>query len=144
MRGMFSWCKSLQILDLSHFNTKNVTDMKEMFFLCSSLTVLNLSKFNFKKVTNMKEMFFECLSLNKIILSVCDSDNINDGYDILIIKNNLIEFYGNNLEEIQKINHPILNCYMNYLKCLETKKEDSIKSSNRFRNNGINFYYYGY
>ena len=136
MRGMFSWCKSLQILDLSHFNTKNVTDMKEMFFLCSSLTVLNLSKFNFKKVTNMKEMFFECLSLNKIILSVCDSDNINDGYDhinnynifeIINIfsgcnklkkidiynsnndKNNLIEFYGNNLEEIQKINHPILN-----------------------------------
>ena len=57
MSGMFSFCSSLTSLNLSNFNTNNVTDMRYMFSDCSSLTSLNLSNFNTNNVTNMSKMF---------------------------------------------------------------------------------------
>ena len=57
---MFYGCSSLNELNLSNFNTDNVTDMESMFSLCSSLKELNLSNFNTNKVTNMGSMFSGC------------------------------------------------------------------------------------
>ena len=37
MRSMFYNCNSLTSLDLSNFNTQNVTDMSYMFSNCNSL-----------------------------------------------------------------------------------------------------------
>ena len=54
-------------LDLSSFNTSNVTDMEDMFYACSSLTNLDLSSFNAAKVTDMGSMFSGCLSLTTTI-----------------------------------------------------------------------------
>ena len=53
MRKMFCSCYSLTKLDLSNFNTQNVTDMDYMFYNCSSLTKLDLSNFNTQNVTDM-------------------------------------------------------------------------------------------
>ena len=50
---MFSGCSSLKELNLSNFNTNNVTDMSWMFFKCSSLKELNISNFNTNNVTNI-------------------------------------------------------------------------------------------
>ena len=60
MECMFSGCSSLKQLNLSNFNTNNVTDMVGMFSGCSSLEELNLSNFNTKNVTNMECMFSWC------------------------------------------------------------------------------------
>ena len=60
MECMFSGCSSLKQLNLSNFNTNNVTDMVGMFSGCSSLEELNLSNFNTKNVTNMECMFSGC------------------------------------------------------------------------------------
>ena len=51
---------SLQELNLSNFNTNNVTNMSDMFSGCSSLKELNLSNFNTKNVIDMSRMFSEC------------------------------------------------------------------------------------
>ncbi|MCT6846660.1 MAG: BspA family leucine-rich repeat surface protein [Lactobacillus helsingborgensis] len=48
---MFLGCAQLPELNVSHFNTSNVTNMKEMFALCQSLTTLDLSDFNIEKTT---------------------------------------------------------------------------------------------
>ena len=63
MSAMFGVCLSLISLDLSNFNTSNVTDMRSIFYGCSSLTSLNLSNFNTSNVTDMSWMFYNCLSL---------------------------------------------------------------------------------
>ena len=47
-------------LNLSNFNTNNVSDMNNMFHGCSSLKELNLSNFNTNNVTDMSWMFFGC------------------------------------------------------------------------------------
>ena len=54
---LFGACSSLTSLNLSNFNTNNVTNMCSMFYNCSSLTTLNLSNFNTNKVTNLEYMF---------------------------------------------------------------------------------------
>ena len=69
MAGMFSYCKSLTSLNLSSFNTSNVTKMNTMFFSCKSLTSLNLSNFDTSKVTDMNDMFALCPSLKTITVS---------------------------------------------------------------------------
>ena len=60
--NMFYNCSSLTSLNLSNFNTNNVTNMSSMFRYCSKLTSLNLSNFNTNNVTNMRNLF---KSLNK-------------------------------------------------------------------------------
>ena len=44
-------------IDLSKFNTINVTDMSYMIYGCSSLNKLNLNNFNTSNVTNRSYMF---------------------------------------------------------------------------------------
>ena len=62
---MFYECSSLTNINLSNFNTNNVTNMSWMFYGCSSLTNINLSNFNTQNVTYMSFMFNGCESLNK-------------------------------------------------------------------------------
>jgi len=45
MSCMFWDCSSLTTLDLSNFDTSEVTNMQSMFSHCSSLTNLDLSNF---------------------------------------------------------------------------------------------------
>ena len=65
MSHMFYECSSLESIDLSSFNTNNVTDMYSMFFGCTSLESIDLSSFNTNNVTYMYNMFYECSSLKK-------------------------------------------------------------------------------
>ena len=50
---MFYNCQDITEIDLSYFNTSEVTNMTYMFLRCTKLTSLNLSNFNTSKVTNM-------------------------------------------------------------------------------------------
>ena len=60
MGYMFHGCSSLKELNLSNFNTNNVTYMGYIFSKCSSLRELNLSNFNTNNVTDMGGMFYGC------------------------------------------------------------------------------------
>ena len=76
MRYLFSSCQSLESLDLSGFNTENVTSMESMFSQCSSLRSLDLSSFNTSKVIDMYLMFYKCTNLESIDLSSFDTENL--------------------------------------------------------------------
>ena len=60
---MLNNCYSLLSLDLSYFNTSQVTKMAEMFYNCSSLTSLDLSNFNISKINSAYHMFGNCNNL---------------------------------------------------------------------------------
>ena len=57
---MFYRCCSLKELNVSNFNTNNVTNMSQMFSGCSSLKELNLANFNMSKVNNYYLMLYGC------------------------------------------------------------------------------------
>ena len=70
INSMFQNCSSLQVIDLSNFNTNNVVDMSNLFWGCTSLNSITWgSNFNTSKVTNFQGMFGKCNSLPNIDLS---------------------------------------------------------------------------
>ena len=54
---MLQYCTNLKTIELSSFDTLNVTNMIYMFHNCSSLTSLDIRNFNFTKVTSYTNMF---------------------------------------------------------------------------------------
>ena len=60
MKFMFFQCNNLVKVDLSSFNTQNVTDMSRMFGSCIRLYKLDLSSFNTQNVKKNSDMFFNC------------------------------------------------------------------------------------
>ena len=77
---IFCKCSSLTNINLSNFNTQNVTNMCWMFYECSSLTNIDLSKLNTQNVMDMSSMFFGCSSLTNIDLSNFNTQNVKDMY----------------------------------------------------------------
>ena len=100
---MFCNCLSLQEVDLSTFNTKNVVDMKYMFYNCSSIKILNLINFNTENVTDMSNMFNKCLSLKFLDISNFNFQHIKD-------KNNIFNYINqsNCIIKLPKSNKNIL------------------------------------
>ena len=79
MNAIFQSCKKLEHLNLSNFDTSNVSDMGYMFNECTNLKEINgLNKFNTSKVNNMKVMFQECNELEYLDLSNFDTSNVTD------------------------------------------------------------------
>ena len=78
MNNMFDGCSSLTKINLSNLNTKNVTDMSYMFNGCSSLTNIELSNFDTRNVTDMENMFYGCSSLINIDLPNFNTKNVTD------------------------------------------------------------------
>ena len=77
MSYMFSNCSSLDNIDLSSLDTKNITNMSFMFKGCSNLEKINLSSFDTKNVTNMSSMFEGCYMLTNINLSTLNTKKVN-------------------------------------------------------------------
>ena len=80
MSNMFSYCSSLTSLDVSNFNTGKVTNMSNMFQDCSLLTSLDVSNFNTGKVTDMSRMFYNCSSLTNLDVSSFNTSKVNSYY----------------------------------------------------------------
>ena len=76
IQSMFNGCNSLTSLDLSNFNISKVTNMYFMFNGCSSMTELNISNFNTGNVTSMYAMFNNCNSLKSIDVSNFDTSKV--------------------------------------------------------------------
>ena len=69
MSYTFSYCNSLEFLNVSSFNTSLVADLSFMFHNCDSITSLDLSNFNTKNVYTFQDMITYCKKLTYIDLS---------------------------------------------------------------------------
>ena len=78
MKLMFEYMFNITTLNLSNFDTSKVTDMNQMFSSMSSLTTLNLSNFDTSKVTDMGFMFYDTSKLTTLNLSNFDTSKVTD------------------------------------------------------------------
>ena len=69
MTKMFLGCRGLTSLDVSNFDTSQVKNMYFMFLSCRGLTSLNLSNFDTSQVTDMSGMFINCSGLTSLDVS---------------------------------------------------------------------------
>lgn len=87
LSNFFQYCRKLKYVDLSNFDTSNVTTFQSMFEQAgqtNNLTSLDLSSFNTSSATNMSSMFYECTQLTTLDLSSFNTSNVT----------NLIRFAG--------------------------------------------------
>ena len=77
IQSMFNRCTSLISINFKNFDTSKITKMYKLFYNCTSLKSLNLENFNTSKVTNMTSMFDGCSSLTSLNLSNFDFSKIS-------------------------------------------------------------------
>ena len=79
LKGLFGGCEMLYSIDISNFDTSNVTDMEYMFSCCEQLKrIKGIEKLKTNKVINMKGMFEECIGLEELDLSNLDTSKVTD------------------------------------------------------------------
>jgi surface protein len=96
MDSMFYDCNKLTSLDLSNFDTSNVTYMSTMFYGCKNLTSLNVSNWNTSNVSTMYQMFYNCIKLTSLDVSHWDVGHIKTSLYIKSAFNNckaLVDLY---------------------------------------------------
>ena len=103
MEGMFHSCRALTELDLSNFNTSNVTNMADMFQECSCLTSLDLSSWNTSNVTDMNKMFHGCRALTELDISSFNTSNVYNMQSMFDNCSNLTTIYASNLWSTENI-----------------------------------------
>ena len=85
VKGMFSGCSALTSLDVSKWDTSNVTNMGGMFSGCSALTSLDVSKWDTSNVTSMGGMFEDINSMQSLDISNFDTRkaSVGGGYGFM-------------------------------------------------------------
>ena len=96
---MFMAAKSIQNLDLSSFDTSNVTDMNAMFSSMYSIESLDISNFNTQKVTDMNNMFSMMIELTTLDISNFDTRNVTNFQSMFAID----ESYGSIGGKLERI-----------------------------------------
>ena len=63
MQSLLERCNKLESIDLSNFDTSQVTDMSWIFYNCFNLKYVNLSFFDASNTKTIYKMFENCNSL---------------------------------------------------------------------------------
>lgn len=79
LHAMFNNCQSVKELDVSSFNTANVTNMASMFQTCPKLEKITFGEnFDTSNVTTMGSMFWNCSGLSSLDISHFDTSNVTN------------------------------------------------------------------
>ena len=79
MKAMFCKCKELEYLDISNFDTSNVTDVSGMFSGCNKLKeIIGINNFSSNNVINMQGLFQACHNIEYLSLSNFNTHNVTD------------------------------------------------------------------
>ena len=76
---MFAWCESLLEVDVSSFNTSKVTQFDGVFMRCSALKSLDLTNWDTSNGEDFSNMFSQCYELEEI-KGVIDITKANFSY----------------------------------------------------------------
>ena len=110
---LFKDCYKLKSIDLSSFNTSNISKMTGMFLSCLNLESVNLSGCITSKVIKMTSMFMHCNNLKSIDLSGCDTSSVNSMRELFCDCTNLksINLSSLNTNNLVNVRHMFSFCY---------------------------------
>lgn len=116
MSSMFG-STSLEQLDISMFDTANVTSLAGMFANCEDLQSLDVSNFNTAKVESMSSMFANCYALSDINLSGMNTENVTDMNGLFYRCHNLkeLDISGFDTKKVKDMSWMFAACKMQQL-----------------------------
>ena len=115
MDAMFQNNYGITDLDLSSFNTSKVTNMSYMFSGCTSLTSLDLSRFDTSNVATMSFMFNKCKSLGSLDLSNFNTSNVKNVGSMFEECSGLIDLDLSGFDLSNVVNNSTINNYTPHL-----------------------------
>lgn len=127
-------CSNIEILDLSEWDTSNVTTMKQMFYALNNVKYIIFSKmFDTSQVKSMRGMFEYCESLVELDLSSFNISNVKNIDYMFCGCYNLqeLDISHFNFKSNQKAMHLFENCKQ--LKTLKLPKTMGLYSLNDTR-----------
>ena len=77
-KGMFQWFTKMETIDLTGFDTSEVTSMNTMFYTMNSLKSIDVSGFNTSNVIDMYAMFDQTGVIEQLNVSNFDTSNVTD------------------------------------------------------------------
>ena len=119
--------KNILDLDLSNFDTSQVTNMSSMFRDMSNLTTLNLSNFDTSQVTNMDSMLASVSNLTTIDLSSFDTSKVTDISAMFYDLSNLITLNLSNFDTSRVTNMQDMFYGMRNLTTIDLSSFDTSK-----------------
>ena len=130
MMYMFSNCKSLTSLDVSNWNTSNVTNMEGVFDVCSSLRCLDVSRWDTSNVTTMRFMFWGCEALTSLDVSGWDLSNVTNldsvfGCCFSLVKLDVSAWNTSNVVDMASVFYQCMS-----LEALDVSNWDTSKATN--------------
>ena len=164
MREMFLGCWNLQSIDLSCFDTTNVTNMScmfgstpiqqldvstlnttnvvslsGMFANCENLQYLDLSRFNTMKVVSMSSMFANCYALSQVDLSGFNTENVDDMNGLFYRCHSLkeLDLSGFDTANVKDMSWMFAACKMPQLDISEFEVNSLENVTGMFRNSSI-------
>ena len=146
MKSMFQFCNKLTDLNLSSFNTGNVTDMSWMFGDCKNLNNLDISNFNTEKVIEMKCMFCNCIKLDNLNFSFLNVKKVKNASGIFfgcqkkIIDSNKVKFQKFKINDLTSIKQIIFIFLIIIIFLIKQKLQYVLLVSNLYIINLFNYF----
>jgi len=78
MRELFADCVNLVNINLHGIKTTHISDMSGLFSLCESLSILDFTNIDTSNVVDMCDMFHGCKSIKRLFLDNFNTHNVND------------------------------------------------------------------
>ncbi len=122
--------KNILEIDLSNFDTSEVTNMGGMFYGMSNLTTLNVSHFDTSKVTDMSLMFHGMRDLSALNLSSFNTSQVTDMHNMFYGTSNLTTLNVSNFDTSKVTNMGLMFYGMSNLTTLDLSNFDTSKVTN--------------
>ena len=129
MEAMFAGMPNLTTLNLSNFDTSKVTRMNSMFEGVSRLTTLNLSNFDTSKVTNMEAMFGYMYGLTSLNISNFNTSQVTNMRDMFSNIRNLTSLSLTNFDTSKVTDMRAMFGYMYGLSSLNLSNFDTSQAT---------------
>ncbi len=126
-KNLFRGLAALKQIDLSYFDTSNVTTMESMFSENGALEHIDLSTFDTSNVTNMSLMFQLAENLHSINLSYLDTSNVTDTHGMFAVMRNITSL---DLSPLDTSNVTDMSHMFYYLDDLENLDISHLNTSN--------------
>ena len=129
-RSMFSGMSNLTTLNISNFDTSQVTNMSSMFSGMSNLTALDLSNFDTSQAMYMGSMFQGMSNITTLDLSNFDTSKVTSMYAMFSGMSNLTTLNISNFDTSQVTDMSYMFMHMSSLTTLDLSNFNTSKVTN--------------
>ena len=112
MDFMFQRSNKITSINFENFNTTKVESMECTFYFCESLKELDLSSFDTSKVTNMRLLFFQCTHLKSLNIESFDTSGVKNMEFLFFQCFDLKNFTTKNFDtsKVEQMNYMFFQC----------------------------------